>query len=71
MTSEINKQIAELLLKQTYAERMWLADKYHSWLQGFYETVGEFPRVQDIADAFQDIADAFQDFGENFSEFEE
>lgn len=64
MTSEINKQIAELLLKQTYAERMWFADKYHSWLQGFYETVGEFPSVQDIADTLQDFADNYDEYEE-------
>ena len=59
---DINTQIAELLLKQTYAERMWFADKYHSWIQGFYETTGEFPNVQDIADTLQDFANHFSEY---------
>lgn len=64
MTSETNKQIAELLLKQTYAERMWFADKYHSWLQGFYESVGEFPNAQEIADTLEDFAKHFGEYEE-------
>lgn len=58
MTSEINKQIAELLLKQTYAERMWFADKYHTWVAVILESDGAFPGVQEVADALGDLAEA-------------
>lgn len=56
MKSEINKQIAELLLKQTYAERMVFADIWHTYVQSVIESNGEFPNVQDVADAIEDMA---------------
>lgn len=64
MTSEINKQIAELLLKQTYAERMWFANEYHTWLSSIYEATDGPPNVQELADSLQDFAEAVSENSE-------
>ena len=59
--TEVNKQIAELLLKQTYSERMWFSDKYHNWLRAFYDTTGDFPSVVDLAETLQDFAESLKE----------
>lgn len=58
MKGEINKQIAELLLKQTYSERMWFANEYHTWIRSIYDANDCFPDVTEVADALQDFAEA-------------